>query len=706
MSAEKELQVYLPILRTEHRNKEGTVFHTAGSIPALHILRLSGFFSRFRPSADITLRSKLLFIFVVLIASLCGLADKLISPYPISNGLILSSSLFFAWPLSSKSKNVGSLIFSGTEYKNMKQPVPDLKFMDLLESAPDAFVIVNAEGKILMVNSQAEQMFGYLRTDLIDMELEMLIPERYRFRHIQNRQHFFDKPKVRPMGANLELFGKRKNGQEFPVEISLSPMKVPETNQVLSIAAIRDITRQKEIEARIRLLNETLEGQVKLRTNQLEKALQNEKSARQEIMQNQQKLSFLTKASTVINSSLNFQETLNNILRIIIPDVADWCAIDCPDEEGVPQRIAAAHTDSVKSQWVFDLAENNQPLSELHPFSPRVLQQPEWAPVIHPKELIGKGVSAKAKQLLLDLNPASALFLPMQNRDEFYGVIVLVRSGANKHYDQKDYEFARELIRRAALALENAKLYSQSQDINAELEKRVAFRTKELEASNNELESFSYSVSHDLRAPLRSIDGFSNRILKEYSHKLDDQGVDYFMRVKNASQKMGFLIDDLLKLAHFSRIEMNLVEINLSVMAESIAQELQSSEPDRKVVFKIEKDIVAKVDQVLFSVVFQNLIGNAWKYSRNQKKAIIEFGTLQKKGKPIYFIRDNGVGFDMNYVEKLFGAFQRLHSSKEFEGNGVGLATVQRIIRRHHGNIWTEGEVGKGATFYFSLPAE
>ncbi|MBK7030009.1 MAG: PAS domain S-box protein [Bacteroidales bacterium] len=259
----------------------------------------------------------------------------------------------------------------------MKQPVPDLKFMDLLESAPDAFVIVNAEGKILVVNSQAEQMFGYLRTDLIDMELEMLIPERYRFRHIQNRQHFFDKPKVRPMGANLELFGKRKNGQEFPVEISLSPMKVPETNQVLSIAAIRDITRQKEIEARIRLLNETLEGQVKLRTNQLEKALQNEKSARQEIMQNQQKLSFLTKASTVINSSLNFQETLNNILRIIIPDVADWCAIDCPDEEGVPQRIAAAHTDSVKSQWVFDLAENNQPLSELHPFSPRVLQQPE-----------------------------------------------------------------------------------------------------------------------------------------------------------------------------------------------------------------------------------------------------------------------------------------------------------------------------------------
>ncbi|MBK7030008.1 MAG: GHKL domain-containing protein [Bacteroidales bacterium] len=294
----------------------------------------------------------------------------------------------------------------------------------------------------------------------------------------------------------------------------------------------------------------------------------------------------------------------------------------------------------------------------------------------------------------------------MQNRDEFYGVIVLVRSGANKHYDQKDYEFARELIRRAALALENAKLYSQSQDINAELEKRVAFRTKELEASNNELESFSYSVSHDLRAPLRSIDGFSNRILKEYSHKLDDQGVDYFMRVKNASQKMGFLIDDLLKLAHFSRIEMNLVEINLSVMAESIAQELQSSEPDRKVVFKIEKDIVAKVDQVLFSVVFQNLIGNAWKYSRNQKKAIIEFGTLQKKGKLIYFIRDNGVGFDMNYVEKLFGAFQRLHSSKEFEGNGVGLATVQRIIRRHHGNIWTEGEMGKGATFYFSLPAE
>jgi PAS domain S-box-containing protein len=226
---------------------------------------------------------------------------------------------------------------------------------------------------------------------------------------------------------------------------------------------------------------------------------------------------------------------------------------------------------------------------------------------------------------------------------------------------------------------------------------------KELEQANKELEAFSYSVSHDLRAPLRSIDGFSQALLEDYEDKLEAEGKDYLRRVRSGSQRMSQLIDDLLNLSRITRAEMRYEKVNLSTLAEAIAAELQETQPDRQVEFIIGKDITAHGDSHLLRVVLENLLSNAWKFTSKHPRARIEFGATQNEGKQIYFVRDNGAGFDMAYVDKLFVPFQRLHTETEFPGIGIGLATGQRIIRRHGGTVWAEGEVEKGATFYFTL---
>jgi len=225
----------------------------------------------------------------------------------------------------------------------------------------------------------------------------------------------------------------------------------------------------------------------------------------------------------------------------------------------------------------------------------------------------------------------------------------------------------------------------------------------ELEGANRELEAFSYSVSHDLRAPLRSIDGFSQALLEDYEDKLDETGKDYLHRVRAASQHMAQLIDDLLKLSRLSRAEMHYEQVDLSALAQAVAAELKETEPERQVKFIIKERVVAYGDRPLLRVVLENLFRNSWKFTSKHPQATIEFGVIQEGGKPVYFVRDDGVGFDRAYAGKLFVPFQRLHTSAEFEGTGIGLATVQRIIHRHGGNIWAEGEVEKGATFYFTL---
>ena len=225
----------------------------------------------------------------------------------------------------------------------------------------------------------------------------------------------------------------------------------------------------------------------------------------------------------------------------------------------------------------------------------------------------------------------------------------------------------------------------------------------QLEAANKELEAFSYSVSHDLRAPLRSLDGFSQALLEDYHDRLDDTGRDFLQRVRAASQRMGTLIDDLLSLSRVTRGDLQVEKVDLSALATALAAELQRSDPQRDVRFAIAPDLVARGDPGLMRLVLQNLLGNAWKFTGKRSPAHVEVGSMAHDGGRAFFVQDDGAGFDMAYAAKLFGAFQRLHASDEFPGSGIGLATVQRIIHRHGGQVWAEGTPGRGATFYFTL---
>jgi len=236
------------------------------------------------------------------------------------------------------------------------------------------------------------------------------------------------------------------------------------------------------------------------------------------------------------------------------------------------------------------------------------------------------------------------------------------------------------------------------------LEKLVSRRTQELETINDELESFSYSVSHDLRAPLRSIDGFSRVLQEDCADQINDEGKDFLQRIRNSVQRMGALIDDLLMLSRTTRRTFTPVMVNISVQAEKIMGQLRTSQPEREVELVIQTGLEIYADPGLIETVLENLLGNAWKYTSKQERTHIEFGQVLQDGEPVIYVRDNGVGFDMSYAGKLFGAFQRLHSTDEFPGTGIGLATVERIINRHGGRIWVEAAVNKGATFYFILP--
>jgi len=243
----------------------------------------------------------------------------------------------------------------------------------------------------------------------------------------------------------------------------------------------------------------------------------------------------------------------------------------------------------------------------------------------------------------------------------------------------------------------------RAEDAIAELNRTLQHRNAQLEAANKELEAFSYSVSHDLRAPLRTVDGFSQALLEDYAGKLDEEGQDHLRRVRAASQRMGQLIDDLLNLSRVTRAEISRERVDLSATARDVVKELRAADPLRQAEVVIADALVAEADPRLVRLMLTNLLGNAWKFTAKCPRARIEFGRRQQAGEEAYFVRDNGVGFDMAYAGKLFGAFQRLHGMDDFPGTGIGLATVQRIVHRHGGRVWAEAAVDAGATFYFSM---
>jgi signal transduction histidine kinase len=252
------------------------------------------------------------------------------------------------------------------------------------------------------------------------------------------------------------------------------------------------------------------------------------------------------------------------------------------------------------------------------------------------------------------------------------------------------YFVSKRLSREYWVALENASLLDK--------------RARQLEDSNKELESYSYSIAHDLRGPLRTITAFSQILLEDADSRLNKNEKDYLDRIIHAGLFMAELIDDILELSRLTRLSVKPGDVNLSLIAEECVYSLQSTDPGRKVSVDIEKDLIAKGDAKLLRVVIQNLLGNAWKFTRDRENPEIKLGLLKRGLKQVFYVSDNGVGFDMKYAKKIFGIFQRLHTRDEFEGTGIGLASVERVINRHGGKIWVDSRSNEGATFYFTLP--
>lgn len=316
-------------------------------------------------------------------------------------------------------------------------------------------------------------------------------------------------------------------------------------------------------------------------------------------------------------------------------------------------------------------------------------------------------------ELLEQFQAKAYAIVPIFLGDRLWGLLAAYQNDAPRVWQPEEINLLAQIGVQLGIALQQAELIAnlhqeiierqQAEETVKQLNQNLQKRNAELAVINKELESFAYSVSHDLRAPLRSIDGFSQALLEDYFEQIDEAGKDYLQRIRAATQRMGQLIDDLLALSRVTRSELRLESVDLSAMATAIAIDLQQSNPQRNVEFAIQKNIVVNADTRLMRVMLANLFENAWKFTSKHPHARIEFGLANNNGKKLYFVKDDGAGFDMAYAHKLFGAFQRLHSMADFPGNGIGLATIQRVIHRHGGQVWAEGAIEQGATFYFTL---
>ena len=477
----------------------------------------------------------------------------------------------------------------------------------LLDAVPDAIVVVNEAGKIVIVNAQVETLFRYTRDQLLGAPINSLVPERYRERHLKHREDFFRDPHLRAMGMGLELYALRSDGSDFPVEISLSHLATGSGTFVISI--IRDISSRRRAEEQFRGLLESAPDAM--------------------VIVDQQGKIVLVNSQTEKLFGYGRNELLGHSVEVLIPE-----------------RFHHVHPGH-RAGFFSD-------------------------PRVRP---MGVGLELFARRKDKSEFPVEISLSPLQTTER-----LLVTAAIRDITDRKQIE-------------------AEIRVLNEELQARVA----ELAASNRELEAFSYSVSHDLRAPLRQIDGFSKILLEEGYDSLSPELRQCIQHIRQGTLNMGRLVDDLLNFSRLGRQPLQRHTVDMHKLVNGLIAEMQQEVQMRQIQWHIHPLSTVACDPVLVKQVFLNLISNAVKFTRPRSPAVIEIGQDCQDDQTVFWVKDNGVGFNMKYSDKLFGVFQRLHLQDEFEGTGVGLASVQRIVHKHGGQIWVEAEVDRGATFFFTL---
>ena len=513
----------------------------------------------------------------------------------------------------------------------------------IVESSDDAIVSKDLSGIIRSWNRAAQEIFGFTPEEAIGRPITMIIPKE----RLEEEADILARLRRGERIDHFETVRQRKDGTPIHVSLTVSPIKDSNGNVVGASKIARDITGHKR--------------------------------AQEALVEQARTLSTINRAA----SSLSAELDLHRLIQAVTRAGRELCRsqfgaffYDQPNDES-RNYVLVCSDGQLPEGFDESYALRNYPevfgtVAGTEPAERDGLVGSYLAVPIVPRS--GKAIGV--------------LFLGDERRGVLTEQLQQVMTAIASH---------------AATAIDNALLYEEARHLNETLEEKVAQRTADLNELNHELETFNYSVAHDLRGSLRGIDGFSNLILEEAGNEMSQSVVGYFERIRAAAQRMGQLLDNLLELSALMRVQVRRKKVDLGGLARIILDELRQLEPERNVEVVISDCPPASGDPGLMRMAMENLIGNAWKFSRDRSPGRIEVGCESTDEERIYFVRDNGVGFDMRYEEKLFEPFQRLHAPETFEGTGIGLANVKRIIDKHGGRIWATSEPGKGATFYFTL---